>query len=111
MVVQKHPVWANLHEQRLSQLDVRETFLRSAHQRLLVWDWYWIGGTPLTSPYIAKLYLARDRLLGRGDDAAAVIIAAPYDEQPERARQTLREFASEMRPAIDAALAAAKGAT
>ncbi|HZQ74072.1 MAG TPA: exosortase A [Burkholderiales bacterium] len=113
MVVQKHPVWANLHERRLSEAahGVRETELRSARQRLLVWDWYWIGGTALTSPYVAKAYLARDRLLGRGDDAAAVILAAPYDEQPERARQTLREFASEMRPAIDAALAQAQKAT
>lgn len=106
MVVQKHPVWANLGEERVGNL--RETKLRSADQRLLVWDWYWISGAQLANPYVAKLYLARDRLLGRGDDAAAVILATPYDERLDPARETLRQFTAEMLPSIDAALALAK---
>ena len=116
MIEQKHPVWANLSEERMvtqagdGRLPVRETRLRSSQQRLLVWDWYWISGRPLTSPYLAKIYLARDKLLGSGDDAAAVILTTPYDERPDEARETLREFVADMRPSIDATLAATKRA-
>lgn len=109
MVVQKHPVWGNVGEAARSEAfgPLRETRLRSLPQRLLVWDWYRISGRDVASPYLAKLYLAADKLLGRGDDAAALIIAAPYDERVEEAQATLREFARDMLPSIEAALAAA----
>lgn len=115
MVRQKHPVWANVGESHRHDAlgegpgDIRETKLRSAGQRLLVWDWFRISGRDLTNPYLAKLLLARDRLLGRGDDAAAVILAAPYDASPEQGEQTLRQFVQEMLPAIDAELIHVRG--
>lgn len=114
MVVQKHPVWANVGEARRTEqwdgdaVTLRQTRLRSAGQRLLVWDWFWISGDQLSSAYLAKLYLVRDKLLGRGDDAAAIIIAAPYTEHAEDAQRTLREFAREMLPSVQASLAAAR---
>ena len=114
MVVQKHPVWANVGEAARIEavapdpIPLRQTRLRSPEQRLLVWDWLWISGTNLNSPYLAKLYLARDKLLGRGDDAAAIILATPYDERAESAQETLREFMREMLPSIQVALGAAR---
>jgi EpsI family protein len=111
MIVQKHPVWrdmgARFRDESLGHgaVSLRETVLKSASQRLLIWDWNRIAGRDLTNPYVAKLVLARDRLLGRGDDAAAVNLATPYDEQGEAAAATLREFARDMLPSIDAALA------
>jgi len=50
------------------------------------------------------MLLARDRLLGRGDDAAAIILATPYEGQPEGAQETLRQFVREMLPSIEIAL-------
>ena len=114
MVVQKHPVWASFGEGGRSEplgsetLKLRQTRLGSPQQRLLVWDWMWISGEHLNNPYLAKVYLARDRLLGRGDDAAAIILAAPYEERPEGAQQVLREFTRDMLPAIEAALSTAR---
>jgi exosortase A len=111
MVVQKHPVWSNVGESSRVEdlgrgpLDIRQTRLRSAGQRLLVWDWFRISGRDLINPYLAKVLLTRDRLLGRGDAGAAIIVAAPYDEQSDAAAETLRQFVREMRPSIDAALA------
>jgi EpsI family protein len=111
MVVQKHPVWSNfgessrVEESGSGPLAVRQTQLRSIRQRLLVWDWFRISGRDLSNPYLAKLLLARDKLLGRGDAGSAIIIAAPYDEQPDAAAATLRQFVREMKPSIDAALA------
>jgi exosortase A len=114
MVVQKHPVWSKVGEAARSEelgrgaMPLRQTELRSTRQRLLVWDWYRISGRDLSSPYLAKLYLARDKLLGRGDAAAAIILATPYEERAEAAQETLREFARDMLPSIGAALAAAR---
>jgi EpsI family protein len=111
MIVQKHPVWSNIGESRRIEdlgrgpMDVRQTLLRSARQRLVVWDWYRVSGRDLVSPAVGKLLLARDRLLGRGDDAAAIILFTPQREQPGAAEETLRQFAREMLPSIDAALA------
>ena len=88
-------------------VELRATRLRAPGARLLVWDWYRIAGCELANPYLAKALLARDKLLGRGDDSAAIVLAAPYEAQPEAAAETLRLFLRDMRPAIDAALAAA----
>jgi len=88
-------------------LQLRQTWLRSAAGRMLVWDWYRIGGQDLSNPYLAKALVARDKLLRRGDDSAAIVLAAAYDSRPETAAQTLRLFTREMLPAIDHALGAA----
>ena len=76
-----------------------------------MWDWYRVAGHDIANPYLAKALLARDRLLGREDDSAAIILATPYDVRPDAAQRTLREFATEMLPSIDAALALAKRGT
>jgi EpsI family protein len=110
MVVQKHPVWSNVGESNTREtigsdtIDLRQTRLRSPQQRLLVWDWFRISGRDLTNPYVAKLYLARNKLLDQGDAAAAVIVATPYEEQDDVGAKTLALFVREMKPSIDAAL-------
>ena len=111
MVVQKHPVWNNLEERRVPDalgpgtLEVRETRLRSPQQRLLVWDWFRVGGHEVVNPYLAKWMLAWRKLTNRGDDGTAIILAAPYDDPTRPPAVTLREFALDMKPSIDAALA------
>ncbi len=46
-------------------------------QRLRVWHLYWIGGHYTTSDARARLQLAINRLLGRGDDAAVLFFYTP----------------------------------
>ena len=89
------------------EVEARETRLHSAHQRLLVWDWYRVAGWDTANPYLAKALLARDRLLDRDDDSVAIILVAPYETRPDAARQALREFTTEMLPSIHATLASA----
>lgn len=101
---------ARLEGLEARQLDLRESRVRSAGGRLLIWDWYRIGERDLGNPYLAKALLARDRLLGRGDDSAAIVLAAPYDARPDAAAETLRDFMRDMLPAIDKALVVAQGA-
>jgi EpsI family protein len=96
----------SLRSERLpnGMVELRQTRLSSAGGRLLVWDWYRIAGHDLSNPYLAKALLARDKLLRRADDSAAVVLAAPYEARPESAAETLRVFARDMQPVIDHAL-------
>ena len=111
MVPQKHPVWSNVGESRRNEnlgkglLNIRQTLLRSATQRLLIWDFFHISEHELTNPYLAKLLFSRNKLLGQGDAGAVIIIAAPYDDDLDVAAGTLTDFSREMRPSIEGALA------
>jgi exosortase A len=66
-----------------------------------VWQWYWVGGRATADSYLAKGYIALDRLLGRGDDAAAVLL---YTRASGDAARTLHAFARDMLPGIDETL-------
>jgi exosortase A len=70
--------------------------------RMRVWQIYWIGGRFTASDAKAKMLLAVDRLLGRGDDGAVVLISTIVDRGPTAtpgdggdlaADDTLAEFA------------------
>jgi exosortase A len=110
MVVQKHPVWTDVGDRQVKEasgpgtFEVRETQLRGANERLLIWDWFRIAGHNLTNPYAAKALLAWQKLTGRGDDGTAIILATVYSDAARPPRTTLAEFARDMLPSIDAAL-------
>jgi exosortase A len=62
-------------------VNIREAELRKLSsstsppdERLMVWQVYWVNGTLTASNVQAKLYGALQRLLGRGDDSAVVIL-------------------------------------
>jgi exosortase A len=86
-------------------LTVRETVLRDGGKGLLVWSWMRIGGHDTTSNAIGKLYQAGSKAMLRGDDGAALMLSAPFDEHPEAARAALRAFVADNLKAVDAALA------
>jgi exosortase A len=115
IVQESHPAWANIGETRRTEdfgrgpVALRQTRLRSTGQRLLVWHWFRVSGRDLSNPYLAKALLARDTLLGRGDESSVIIVAAPDAESAEAAQETLRQFAREMLPSINSALAEPKG--
>jgi EpsI family protein len=78
--------------------------------RLLVWRWYWVNGRFNSSDALAKGYATLDRLLGRGDDAAAVVIYAPMsDARDTTAAEVLAMFAADMGSTIEQRLVAARG--
>jgi exosortase A len=85
-------------------LALRETVLRSGSRSLLVWSWMRIGGHDTTSNTIGKFYQAGSKALLRGDDGAALMLSAPFDEHPEAARAALRAFLADNLKAVDAAL-------
>ncbi len=96
---QKHPDWDMLpagirptgHE-RPEQ--VREAEIRSRSQkgeRLLVWDWWWLGGEHFTHPHYGKLREALQRLSG-GDTRGCWLVAATPLVAEDAARERLATF-------------------
>jgi exosortase A len=79
-------------------------------RKTLVWQTYWIDGQWTSSDVKGKLVGAFSRLMGRGDDAALVLLYAD-EADPKRAEASLTRFAAtglpEVRKRLEAARAAA----
>jgi len=80
---------------------LRKTSLSSSpsDERLTVWQLYWVNGTLTASNAQAKLQGALQRLLGRGDDSAVVILYTPKGETNQGA-QRLQAFVQTNGPGI-----------
>ena len=113
LVKSNDKVWAQVgrstHEVILAgqPVTVRSGMLRSQlanvgaePDRYQVRYWYWIGGRIVTSDHLGKLWLALDRLAGRGDDSAAVFV---YAQEPDAAA-TLTDYFAEANAGIQAVL-------
>lgn len=87
-------------------LKVREEKLTGPSGSMLVWHWYWIDGATTASDYAGKALQVKQKFFHGSDDGAAVLVSAPYDDNPDQARAALRDFLSANLPALDAALAA-----
>ena len=115
-IVGEHDAWRELgrdaHTVPLGdgrQLQVRETRLSGPQRKLVVWQWYSLGGEHVASDTLGKLKQVRQRLFDGHDDGAAVLLHAPYSENPEEARSVLRSFAASHLGALDQSIAQAGG--
>jgi len=105
-----HPVSGSIRSETLGgrTLPLRETVLSSRDGKLLVWQSMWVNGDYLTSNVAGKLRQAQGRLLFGGDDGALVLLAAPYNDNPDAARAAMRTFLVGHFGAVDAALQATR---
>jgi len=103
--------WRRLGESTLTipvePFTVHQNFLGLENQRLLAWYWYWIGDRFTTNSYVAKAYLARNRLLMQPDDSAVIIVFAPFSERPDDAAATLQTLMRDALPSVRQQLEAA----
>lgn len=70
-----------------------------ADERLVVWQVYWVNGQLTASKALAKLYGALQRLLGRGDDSAVVVLYTNKGQDAEGV-QRLQAFVQANGPRI-----------
>ena len=111
LVVSKDPRWARVAEgsRRIDSSGAAVTWrtatLRgaAAQPRLLVWQLYWVGGHLTASDSAAKVYGALYRLLGRGDDAAVIVLSTPQADGTD-ADAVLTSFAGANLGVLDALL-------
>jgi EpsI family protein len=90
------------------QLALRETTLQGPQGKLLVWHWFRVGDHDTASNAVGKLRQAESKLLFRGDDGAAIMLSAPFGDNPDEARAALRPFLVQHLAAIEAALVATR---
>jgi exosortase A len=88
------------------QLTVREITIKNASGSLLIWRWYWIDGRSVENNYVGKLLQLKERILMHGDDGAALVVFAPYLDNPDAARQAIHDFLTANLAGIEATLAA-----
>lgn len=86
------------------RLTMVETQLRAPASRLLVWQWYWLDGHNTVNAYAAKALEAKQKLSGKGDDGAAIIISTPYTDDIKAARARLQSFTDDMYRSIERSL-------
>ena len=98
------------------EMAVREAHLPAVTRRadtarpgLLVWRVYWIDGQWVASDIKGKLLAAWGRLLGRGDDSAAILIFAD-NSNPKAAEASLARFVATGLPVLVKRLEAARAA-
>lgn len=111
LVDTKDPFWhqtsAAGRQETISKqpMDMIESRLKGNNgQNVLVWQWYWIDSQFTTNAYKAKLLQAKEKILMRGDDGAAIIFYAPFNDKPEEARIAMRQFLNEHMEALNAVL-------
>ena len=75
---------------------------------LVVWQVYWLGGIVTANPYLATAYGAFNQLMGRGDDAAVIVVYTLKD-QAGGAEAVLQSFLSTNYSVIDALMARERG--
>jgi len=108
--------WARVAQgHRRLRVDSRNIDLRTAELRsrdelsaglgtsVSAWQLYWVGGRFTSSDALAKAYVAVDRLLGRGDDSAELIVYVS-GTTPALADRALESFVRDNLGALDAQL-------
>lgn len=83
---------------------VRENLMSTLQGHVLAWHWYLINGRMMVGDVEAKLRLAMDRLLGRPDESAVVVLFTPVGLDEDAARARLRAFLASHAKALDKAV-------
>jgi EpsI family protein len=103
LVLSMKSAWHRVSETTHSTqgLEVIQSRLQTYRQELLTWHWYWAGGQWTRRPEEVKVRQALNRLSGRGDDAAVVVL---YTSSGSDAQPLLGNFLSAMEPLIRSVL-------
>ncbi len=88
---------------RTAELHRRDELGVGGESSVTAWQVYWVGGRFTSSDAVAKASVAIDRLLGRGDDSAELIVYVG-GTSPALAERTLQSFVQDNFGALDAQL-------
>ena len=100
---QQLAVGAQIIALRTAQLLRRDELGADGNSSVSAWQVYWVGGRFTSSDAVAKAYVAVDRLLGRGDDSAELIVYVS-GATPEAADRALQSFVQDNLELLDAQL-------
>jgi EpsI family protein len=87
---------------------VESTLMDRQGRKVLMWHWYWIDDSFTTNTYVAKLLQAKERILMRGDDGAALVVYTTFTDKPNEARAAMRQFLTEHTTSLNSTLSGNK---
>ena len=93
---------------RTAELRRRDELGVGGESSVSAWQVYWVGGRFTSSDAQAKARVAVDRLLGRGDDSAELVVYVS-GTSPAEAQRALQAFVEDNFGLLDAQLAQARG--
>ena len=76
--------------------DIREMIVETSDSTHVVWKWYLVDETVTASKYVAKAQLARSRLMGSTDAAAAIVVTTATRRDMD-AGAILQDFVAHVR--------------
>jgi EpsI family protein len=79
-------------KERLSIGTVPNATLHRGGRRLSLWSWYFINGRVVTNDFVAKGVLALNRVTGRKDDSAVLVLVVPADEGTAPGKEVAEDF-------------------
>ena len=79
-------------KERLSIGTVTNATLHRGGRRLSLWSWYFINGRVVTNDFVAKGVLALNRVTGRKDDSAVLVLVVPADEGTAPGKEVAEDF-------------------
>jgi EpsI family protein len=82
-------------------ITIEEVDVRSGAMGFRAWRWYWVRGRNTPDAATVKITGLVSKLLGRGDDAAVIVVYAPFDQKADEATLALTAFLKDMKPRID----------
>jgi EpsI family protein len=71
---------------------------------LVIWHWYRIGGRYTDNPNVARLLGVWSNFVEGRSDAALIVVATPYEQDPAQGDAVLGEFIERMLPEIETEL-------
>lgn len=88
----------------LSIGNVKRASLRRGNAVLDMWSWYWIDEEVVTNDYIAKAMFAIDRIFGRKDDSAVIVLTARHEATGQSGDEVAQSFLTAFWPPIQVQL-------
>ena len=107
LIPQKHPVWKMPEEKPAeilldgSPATVLQGRLLSSRQKLVTWRWNRIAGVYTANSYFGKLLEARQRMFGKVDDEAGILLATSYNDDQTSGERVLQRFINDMLPILE----------
>ena len=116
VLVSKHPVWRGrgqgMANTQIGSMPVQvHTFeMAAGDERQMVWYAFWVNGRWTASPLRVKAWQALSRLMGRGDDAAVLMLHTRIDDAGRAAAvERLNHMAGRLGALLPQVLASAGG--
>jgi exosortase A len=117
LIPENHLIWKLLQERstiinyKNNPFSIFEGTLKSIDQTLITWRLNWVSGIYTTNDFQAEFLKALDKIIGKSNTQAAIILAIDPKDDISKAKAALFSFINVMLPSIEQSLTTSKQST